>query len=71
MNFKKSHSYYVFSILKPLYLNERQGVRQQNLSLTKIKNLQFPAAPFDKQKKFADFVREVDKSKFRDFIPHN
>ena len=55
--------YYVFSILKPLYLNERQGVRQQNLSLTKIKNLQFPAAPFDKQKKFADFVREVDKSK--------
>ena len=62
--------YYVFSILKPLYLNERQGVRQQNLSLTKIKNLQFPAAPFDKQKKFADFVREVDKSKFRDFIPH-
>ena len=55
--------YYVFSILKPLYLNERQGVRQQNLSLTKIKNLQFPAEPFDKQKKFADFVRQVDKSK--------
>lgn len=56
--------YYLFDIMKPVFLQERQGVRQKNLSLSKIKEFEVPFAPFELQEQFADFVKEVDKSKF-------
>ena len=56
--------YYLFDIMKPVFLQERQGVRQKNLSLSKIKEFEVPFASFELQEQFADFVKQIDKSKF-------
>ena len=55
--------YYLFDIMKPIFLQERQGVRQKNLSLSKIKEFEVPFAPFELQEQFATFVEQTDKSK--------
>jgi len=55
--------YYLFDIMKPIFLQERQGVRQKNLSLSKIKEFEVPFAPFELQEQFVEFVHQVDKSK--------
>ncbi len=55
--------YYLFDIMKPIFLQERQGVRQKNLSLSKIKEFEVPFAPYELQEQFATFVEQVDKSK--------
>ena len=55
--------YYLFDIMKPIFLQERQGVRQKNLSLSKIKEFEVPFAPFELQEQFAAFVKQTDKSK--------
>ena len=55
--------YYLFDIMKPIFLKERQGVRQKNLSLSKIKEFEIPSATINKQNEFADLVFEVNKSK--------
>ena len=55
--------YYLFDIMKPIFLQERQGVRQKNLSLSKIKEFEVPVAPFELQEQFSAFVEQVDKSK--------
>ena len=55
--------YYLFDIMKPIFLQERQGVRQKNLSLSKIKEFEVPFAPFELQEQFAAFVEQTDKSK--------
>ena len=68
LNPKKGYNivwlYYLFDIMKPIFLHERQGVRQKNLSLSKIKEFEVPVAPFELQNQFAAFVEQVDKSKF-------
>lgn len=56
--------YYLFEIMKPIFLKERHGVRQQNLSLSKIKEFVIPVSSIELQNKFADFVKQIDKSKF-------
>ena len=56
--------YYLFDIMKPKFLNERQGVRQKNLSLSKIKGFMVPYSETELQNQFADFVKQIDKSKF-------
>lgn len=56
--------YYLFDIMKPVFLQERQGVRQKNLSLSKIKEFEVPFASFELQEQFTDFVKQIDKSKF-------
>lgn len=56
--------YYLFDIMKPIFLQERQGVRQKNLSLSKIKEFEIPNAPVELQNKFEFFVQQVDKSRF-------
>lgn len=58
--------YYIFNIMKPMFLQERQGVRQKNLSLSKIKEFEIPNAPVELQNEFANFVKQVDKSKYDD-----
>ena len=55
--------YYLFDIMKPGFLQERQGVRQKNLSLSKIKEFEVPSAPIGIQNQFAAFVERVNKSK--------
>ena len=55
--------YYLFDIMKPIFLQERQGVRQKNLSLSKIKEFEVPCASFELQDQFAAFVEQTDKSK--------
>lgn len=55
--------YYLFDIMKPVFLQERQGVRQKNLSLSKIKEFEVPSAPIGIQNQFAAFVERVNKSK--------
>ena len=54
---------HLFDIMKPIFLQERQGVRQKNLSLSKIKEFEVPFAPFELQEQFAAFVEQTDKSK--------
>lgn len=55
--------YYLFDIMKPIFLQERQGVRQKNLSLSKIREFEVPNAPIELQNQFAAFVEQIDKSK--------
>ena len=55
--------YYLFDIMKSIFLQERQGVRQKNLSLSKIKEFEVPNAPIGIQNQFVAFVTQVDKSK--------
>ena len=55
--------YYLFDIMKPIFLQERQGVRQKNLSLSKIKEFEVPFAPFELQEQFAAFVKQINKAK--------
>lgn len=55
--------YYLFDIMKPIFLKKRQGVRQKNLSLSKIKAFEVPNASIELQIQFAAFVEQVDKSK--------
>ena len=51
--------YYLFDIMKPIFLTERQGVRQKNLSLSKIRNFNIPSAPLSLQNQFAAFVERI------------
>ncbi|MBQ7937630.1 MAG: restriction endonuclease subunit S [Oscillospiraceae bacterium] len=55
--------YYLFDIMKPVFLQERQGVRQKNLSLSKIREFEVPFAPFELQNQFAAFVEQTEKTK--------
>lgn len=55
--------YYLFDIMKPIFLKKRQGVRQKNLSLSKIKGFEVPNASIELQTQFAAFVEQVNKSK--------
>jgi type I restriction enzyme S subunit len=57
--------YYLFEKMKPIFLKERQGVRQKNLSLSKIKNFQIPIVPLSLQREVAASVAKVDKLAFK------
>lgn len=57
--------YHVLQIMKPHFLEQRRGIRQKNLNLGMIKSFQIPYASKPEQNRFASFVSEVDKSKFR------
>ncbi|MCR5798422.1 MAG: restriction endonuclease subunit S, partial [Eubacterium sp.] len=59
---------YLSEILKFERIKKRltgisRGVRQANIANRDILNLCIPVPPMDKQKQFADFVEQVDKSK--------
>ncbi|MFA5070907.1 MAG: restriction endonuclease subunit S [Candidatus Pacearchaeota archaeon] len=55
--------YYIIQIGKESYLKQRRGIRQQNLNLSMIKNIQIPLPPLELQKKFAYIVEQVEKLK--------
>lgn len=52
--------YYAFSYIKPYVLSLRQGVRQKNLSLAKIKALSIKLPSIDIQSKFANDIRSFN-----------
>ena len=47
-----------------MYRKMKKGGARDNLSLQNIADLKIPVAPMERQKEFATFVAEVDKSKF-------
>jgi type I restriction enzyme S subunit len=50
-------------VLRP-FLEKAVGIRQINLSLKQCRELEIPLPPLALQTRFADFVRQADKSKF-------
>ena len=47
-----------------MYRQMKKGGARDNLSLKNISDLRIPNAPIDLQNEFANFVKEIDKSKF-------
>ena len=67
--FQTIDKYYLSQILKFPAIKKKltgisRGVRQANISNKDILNLEIPIPPIELQNEFADFVKEVDKSKF-------
>ncbi|MBQ6828923.1 MAG: restriction endonuclease subunit S, partial [Thermoguttaceae bacterium] len=62
--------YYALQAMKSLFLLERRGVRQKNLSLQGIKKFQLPVPPLESQERFAAEVEQIEavKGKVRDGI---
>lgn len=56
--------YYELQLMKEYFLSQRRGVRQKNLNLGMIKGFEVPVADKRMQDEFADFVNQIDKSKF-------
>ncbi|ACX63342.1 restriction endonuclease subunit S [Paenibacillus sp. Y412MC10] len=50
-------------IMRPHFLSNRRGVRQKNLNLGMIKNLEIPLPPLDLQIQFADIVTKIEEQK--------
>ncbi|MDF1665577.1 MAG: restriction endonuclease subunit S, partial [Planctomycetota bacterium] len=48
------------SAVKPRVLNERRGIRQKNLSLGKIKNIELTIPPLAEQKRIAAILDKAD-----------
>lgn len=48
----------------------QSGAAQPGINAKKYGSLRIPVPPIEQQEKFADFVKQVDKSKFRNFILH-
>ena len=45
-----------------------KGIAQKTLNLSEIKKMVIPVPTMDRQKKFADFVQQVDKSKYDELM---
>jgi len=58
--------YFVFLLNKKVYLNSRAGVRQQNLSLSKIKCFNTILPPITLQNKFAKIVEKIETIKTKE-----
>lgn len=56
--------YYCIQIGKDYYKSLQRGVRQKNLNLTMVKELEIILPILELQNQFADFVNQVDKLKF-------
>lgn len=67
--FQSLNKYYLSQILKFSAVKKKltgisRGVRQANISNKDILNLEIPIPPIELQNQFADFVEQVNKSKF-------
>ncbi|MBD0967870.1 restriction endonuclease subunit S [Lactobacillus crispatus] len=60
--------YYELQAMKKYFLNQRHGVRQKNLTLKMIKQFEIPYFDLSLQNKFANFVQQVNKSKFENIV---
>lgn len=57
--------YYCIQMGKDFYKSQQRGVRQKNLNLTMIKDLEIIMPPLELQNKFIDSIKQIDKLKFR------
>lgn len=57
--------YYCIQIGKGFYKSQQRGVRQKNLNLSMVKGLEVLMPSLELQNEFADFVKQVDKLKFK------
>ncbi|MFU0824771.1 restriction endonuclease subunit S [Clostridium sp.] len=57
--------YYCIQIGKNFYKSRQRGVRQKNLNLSMIKELEILMPDLELQNQFENFVRQVDKLKFK------
>lgn len=55
--------YYCIQMGKEFYKRQQRGVRQKNLNLSMIKELEIIMAPIELQNEFAEFTKKVDKLK--------
>lgn len=74
LGLKDNWSYQLFKYQledKLTYLQQQSlGGLTKYLTMKILEQLDFIVPPIEKQLEFDDFVEQVDKSKFRDFIPH-
>ncbi|CAM2077172.1 MAG: Type I restriction modification DNA specificity domain-containing protein [uncultured Clostridium sp.] len=56
--------YYCIQMGKDFYKSQQRGVRQKNLNLTMIKDLEIIMPPLELQNKFIDSIKQIDKLKF-------
>ena len=74
LGLKDNWSYQLFKYQledKLTYLQQQSlGGLTKYLTMKILEQLDFIVPPIEKQLEFDDFVKQVDKSKFRDFIPH-
>ncbi len=66
-NTSKVNSIFLKSMLDDLseqIINESRGVAQKGIYLNQVKKLQVICPSLEKQNKFADFVHQIDKSKY-------
>jgi type I restriction enzyme S subunit len=52
--------YYVIQVARKHYMRQQRGVRQKNLNLSMIRNLEVPVPPIELQQKFAQIVEKVE-----------
>ena len=57
--------YYCIQMGKDFYKSQQRGVRQKNLNLTMIKDLEIIMPPLELQNKFIDSIKQIDKLKFK------
>ena len=57
--------YYCIQMGKDFYKSQQRGVRQKNLNLTMIKDLEIIMPPLELQNNFIDFIKQIDKLKFK------
>ena len=55
--------YYSIQISKEYFKSQQRGVRQKNLNLSMVKNLEIPIPPIEFQNEFAAFVEKIDSIK--------
>ncbi|VVB97269.1 Type-1 restriction enzyme MjaXIP specificity protein [uncultured archaeon] len=53
--------YYVIHVARKHYMRQQRGVRQKNLNLSMIRNLEVPIPPIELQNKFASIVHQVEQ----------
>ena len=55
---------YMLDDLSEIIINEARGVAQKGIYLNQVKKLQVICPQIEQQNKFADFVQQIDKSKY-------
>ena len=69
--FRRLFIKHVLDAYQPYYDSIKKGATIVGITGDDLKNTLIPDAPIELQMEYETFVEQVDKSKFRDFIPHN
>ena len=61
---------YMLLFLNSYIVKNSADTAKAALGMDRIRKLHVFVPPIDIQRKFSEFIKQIDKSKFRDFIPH-